>query len=675
MITFIQILCSIRSICCSCTTDILTRDEIDEQSKWNLSLVYSNTSSFFDELDKLPVMVDILQSFAGELGHSHLKVGSVLLLKDRITRKISKLHTYSSALLIQNMKDPEAISLNSQVLRVSSKAAAAMAWIQPELMKLSQHQFNRLKNSPHLRDYQRQLEDIERWRPHSLTQEGEEILSLLSDPLGSFQQVSLLFMNSDLKYPHLPAQTPSISNSSNQEKECALTNSLLRFYQQSPDRGVRNSSLTLIHQTLQDFSPSLSTLLLGKVKAASTTAAIRNFSSGLELALFKEAVPVAVYDSLIKAVHHSLPIFFQYLNLRQRTLAVPVLHMYDMQVPLVPSVEIDIPFDDAVSVILKSLAPLGENYTRVASEILHGGWVDRFPSVGKQAGARSMGSYDTPAFISLNYQNTLPDLFTLAHELGHSMHSTLSKAKQPHQTHRYTIFVAEVASNVNEALLMDYLLLELAKPTPDLPPSLSNKQLFPVLIGWKCDKYRTTLFRQALFAEFEMIVDQLQSSQSATIPTPASIFNKTDETTRLTGVPTPALLADIYLNLTKLYYGDTAYYAPFGPVQHIFSADPTDGYEYLRVPHFYYSFYVYKYATSFCASQVIAAELANPLHTIAFRKRYLNLLSDGGRHDPLDQLKTCGVDMSMGIEPIYAQTMILFEKDLLILKKSLGDNN
>jgi len=439
----------------------------------------------------------------------------------------------------------------------------------------------------------------------------EKLLAESSEMAAAFDNIYGMLADADLQFP--------LVNNEQGEREQLSHGNYIRFLQ-SKERRLREEAFTAMYETFGSFANTIAATFAASVKKDAFYAKARHYDSSLAAELFGDHVPLSVYHQLIQTVRRHLPLFHRYLRLRGRMLKLPQLHMYDVYVPLLPEREETYSYEQAKAIVLEALAPLGREYTDVLAAGLNSGWVDVYENKGKTSGAYSSGVYGTAPYILMNYQDNLNGLTTLAHEAGHSMHSYFTWRKQPYVYGNYRIFVAEVASTVNENLLADYLLEQ----------AQSKEQIFS-LLNHLVEVFRGTVFRQTMFAEFELAVHK---QADAGQPLTAEGLN------------------EMYLQLNKDYFGPNM------------MVDDLVAREWMRIPHFYHAFYVYKYATGFCAATALAEALSDPepSKAAAARSRYLRFLAAGSSDDPIDLLKQAGVDMTSP-EPVE-RAMATFAKML-----------
>jgi oligoendopeptidase F len=573
------------------------RQDIPLLDQWNVSALYPTFEAWENELNavcKQPLSPHWpqLQNFRGKFKDGVENLKNAFDTSFALARQLEKLYTYA------HLRHDEEITIDAHkgaFQRISALLydfQQECAWIEPEILELPSETIERYLNSPLLTEYRFHLEKIVRMRPHTLTADKEELLAMAGKSMQTPPKTFSALNNADIKLGTVLDQTG---------KEQPLTHALYQLYLRSPDRVLRENALKGMHEKYFGFENTLAELLYGEVQSHIFNAHARHFSSSLQAALFPKNIPLSVYRALIDTVRKKLPSLHRYVSLRKKILKLEELHLYDMYVPLVAQVEIKMDYQAAEDLVIDSTAPLGKEYQEILKKgFKQEGWVDRFENKNKRSGAYSSGCYDSYPYILMNYRGILRDVFTLAHEAGHSMHSYWSNRGQSYPYSRYPIFVAEVASTFNEELLMHLLLKKTEK---------KEERLF--LINEKIEDIRATLFRQTMFAEFELTIHEMVEKN---IPL------------------TPALLKDRYYQLNKDYFGPEAF------------VDPEIAIEWARIPHFYYNFYVYQYATGISAALSLAKQVLEEGQPA--QKRYLSFLKGGGSQFPIDLLKLAGVDLS-----------------------------
>ncbi|MBS0625926.1 MAG: oligoendopeptidase F [Verrucomicrobia bacterium] len=595
-----------------------SRSEIPIQDRWNVEALYPSPDLWKVDFQKArgqqegPRWPDLV-SYKGKLSDPKV-LSSFFEHYFSLDRHLSKLYTYAHLKMDEDLGNDAAKHDYGLITTLLHEFELESSWIEPELLSLSEDEFKRLTAHPSLKPFAFYLEKIGRRKAHTLSPEQEELLALSGKSLDTTYKTFAALTNADMTFK--PAHD-------SKGVEQPLSNGTFTLYMNSPDRELRKNAFLNLHKGYEGLSNTLCELLQGQAEGHRYIAKARKFSSCVEAALFAHRIDKEVYIKLIETVRKHLPAMHQYLKLRKDAMGLSEIHAYDLYVSLVPESQIAMPYADACKAVIESVAPLGAQYQEVLKEGLDKNrWVDVYENPRKRSGAYSSGCYDSMPYILMNYHGTLKDVFTLAHEAGHSMHSFLSRKNQPYVYSHYPIFVAEVASTFNEQLLLNHL-LQKAK----------TKQEKAILINHQLEGIRGTIFRQTLFAEFELQIHQW-----------------VEEGTPLT----PTLLKEAYLKLVKDYYGPD------------FTIDPELGYEWARIPHFYYNFYVYQYATGLSAAMAL---FQGATRSHEARDKYLQFLSSGGTRFPLDLLEIAGVDMKSP-KPVEA-AMARFQELVAEMQKLL----
>ncbi|HHW61224.1 MAG TPA: oligoendopeptidase F, partial [Syntrophomonadaceae bacterium] len=486
--------------------------------------------------------------------------------------------------------------------RVESLAvqlASCTAFIVPEILSIPEENLQAfMDENSELQVYRHFIDELLRQRPHILSPEEEKLLAMVADVSMASGNIFTMLNNADIKFPAIRDE---------EGREIELTKGRYGTFMESHDRRVRKDAFEALYSSYGKVINTLGATLNASIKTDIFYARARKYPSAIEASLDQDNVPLAVYDRLIESVHAYLTHMYRYMELRKRLLGLDELHMYDIYVPLVPDYKVNILYEEAKKKVLEALEPLGPEYLSQMKNGLEDGWIDVYENEGKTSGAFSWGTYDTKPYILMNYDNRLDDLFTLAHEMGHSMHSYYSNQQQPYVYSQYSIFVAEVASTVNESLLMDYLLNK-----------SQDRQEKIYLLNHYLEEFRGTIYRQTMFAEFEKIVHEKVERGEAL---------------------TPDKLNEIYVDLNRLYYGPNVI------------MDPQIAMEWARIPHFYSAFYVYKYATGFSSATAIKQQIISEGQPAV--DRYLRFLGSGSSDYPIELLKRAGVDLTTP-EPVEA---------------------
>lgn len=556
-----------------------------DKYNWDLTKLIKDEEDFkkkYDEADKLlDEAANLLLNFKNNFKDAILKLIEA-------QRKVMNIYVFAHMNADADTRDTEGQRLHLKALNLGSKLDEVGAPLKPALLSLSREELNKLIKDNDMEDYRLFIEKIYRFKDHVLTEKEESILSaygfLENAPFDAYN----LLTNADITFEDLESTDTKLTG--------ATFISLLR----NKDEKVRREAFQKYYKSYKGLENVISSLYLNNVKAMTTEAKLRGYNSALEMELYGDKVDVSVYENLIASVHENLPALYKYYEIKKNFLGLKEQHMYDVYLNLTKEEPKKIPYEEAVEMVLESLKPMGEEYTEIAREGLMSRWVDVYPKEGKRDGAYSFGTYDSPPYILMNYNEDLQSVFTLAHELGHSMHSYFSRTNNKYIYSDYTIFVAEVASTTNELLLLNYLMDKAATPEEEI-----------YLIDHYIDSFKSTVFRQTMFAEFEKITHERVEKGDAL---------------------TSADFKDIYYNLNKLYFGDAVI------------SDEEIAYEWSRIPHFYTDFYVYKYATGFSSAVTLSKNILSGDKDKL--KAYLNFLKDGSKNYPLEQLKSAGVDLT-----------------------------
>ncbi len=569
-----------------------TRNELPKKDTWNVEAMYKDLASWNTELSSVKGKEKNLVNFRGKLGDPKV-MGTFLEQYLSLSRSLDKLATYAHLRFDEDLGNDETKRSFGLVMSWAHDFQTQMAWVEPEILALSDAQIQTLLADNSLKTYRFYLERILRQRPHILSADKEALLALSGQALGASRKAFGALNNADMTF------APAVDS---QGKEHVLTNGSYQTFLHSPDRNLRKTAVLNLHRGFQAYSNTICELLQGQVQAQVFHAKSRGYSDCLSAALFGNKIDPNVVHRLIETVRKGKGFMEEYLSLRKQVLKLDSLHAYDLACPLVDKAEIKMSYSEACQAVIESVAPLGPEYQAALRKgLLEDRWVDPFENAKKRSGAYSSGCYDSMPYILMNFHGTLSDVTTLAHEAGHSMHSYLSRKNQPYIYEGYSIFVAEIASTFNEQLLTDYLMKK-----------AKTKQERAFLLNEQIDRIRSTIVRQTLFAEFELKIHALAEQ----------------------GQPlTPSALNAIYGQLLKDYYGAG------------FTVDPEMEVEWSRIPHFYTNFYVYQYATGLSASMAFH-ELVIKSKDKDAREKYLKFLSSGGSKYPLELLKEAGVDMT-----------------------------
>ena len=577
------------------------RDQVPEEYKWNLADVYPTIEAWRAAKETLADRLPEVAEHQGRLGSSAAALADALDSMSAFGKELARLRVYAGMLADQDSRDATHEGMRLEMVQLGTTFGTLSAHLEPEILRISPDTITRFVDTePRLAAYRFFLEDLVRRAPHTLSDREEKILAAAGPLAGSPSGIHNILSNADFPYPIVALSEGG---------ETRVTPAAYTLLRRSPNRQDRETVMSAFFDALGGFSRTFGTIMNASVQKALFFARARQYPSSLEMTLDGPRIPVSVYTGLIESVNRHLPSFHRYLRLRKRVMRVDELHYYDLYAPLVDSVTLEYQPDAAREHVLAAVAPLGPDYTEVLQRAFDERWLDWFPTPGKRSGAYSQGgAYDVHPYILMNYNGRYDDMSTLAHELGHTMHSYYSNQAQPYWMSGYPIFVAEVASTFNESLLMDHMLETITDDATRLS-----------LLGNYVESIKGTVFRQTQFAEFELRMHEMAAQ----------------------GQPiTGDALAKLYLGITKRYYGHDA---------GVSVVDDYIAHEWSYIPHFYREFYVFQYATSFTASEALAQNVKEG--DAEATKRYLGFLAGGGSQYPIDLLRDAGVDMTTG-EPL-----------------------
>ena len=583
------------------------RKDIAVEDTWRLEDIFATDQAWENEFKDIQDSLPKGEQYKGKLGESANVLWDALQFQDGITERLGRLYTYSHMRYDQDTGNTFYQGMDDRAKNLYSQASSVFSYIVPEILSIDEETINRfMEEKEELKLYEHVLKEINLQRPHVLSAEQEALLAQASEVLSASSNTFGMLNNADLRFPSIKDENG---------KEVELTHGRYTRFLESADRRVRKEAFEAMYKTYGQYKNTFSSTLAGTVKKDNFYAKVRNYSSAREAALSANNIPESVYENLVGAIHDNLDLLHRYVRLRKKILGVEELHMYDLYTPLVQDVKMEIPYEDAKNYVLNGLAPLGEDYVSVLKEGFDNRWVDVHENRGKRSGAYSSGAYGTNPYILMNWQDNVNNLFTLAHEFGHSVHSYYTRKNQPYQYGDYSIFVAEVASTTNEALLNDYLLKE-----------IDDEQKRIYLLNHYLEGFRGTVFRQTMFAEFEHLIHKMAQDGVAL---------------------TAESLTQTYYDLNKKYFGEDIV------------IDEEIGLEWSRIPHFYYNYYVYQYATGFSAAAALSSQILEEGQPAV--ERYLGFLEAGSSDFPIEVLKKAGVDMTSP-EPIKAACKVFEEK-------------
>ena len=568
----------------------MERSTIENKFKWTIDEMYQNEESIEKDIQKVKELIEEVKRYKGILADSEENIFKALNISEEASRILQNLYVYT------HMKSHEDTRINknqsnaTKTDMLSTELSMATSYMVPEIIAMDNEKLENYLKTEKLSHYKKYVDDILRLKPHTLNEREEELLAAVADLSGVPENVYDMLSFADLQFPEIEDE--------NGEK-VRVTHSNFSLFLKSKDVRVRKDAFEAMYGIYGQYKNTFASILYGGIKSEIFYAKTRKYESALQGSLFQDNVSVNVYNNLIDAVHENLDTLNDYIDLKKKFLGLDKINMYDLYVPLTENFDMEISYEKAQKIILEALKPLGEEYLENVKKAFAEGWIDVYGNEGKQGGAYSWGSYDSKSYILMSYKDDLNSLFTLIHEMGHSMHSFYSKNNQPYLYSGYKIFVAEVASTLNELLLINYLL-----------KNAESKEERVYLLNYYLEQFRTTVYRQTMFAEFEKICHgKVEEGE----PLTAEDFN------------------NIYYDLNKKYYGESC------------EVNEEIALEWARIPHFYSNFYVYKYATGFSAASALSKQILEEGESAV--SRYKEFLKSGGSEFPLDQLRKAGVDM------------------------------
>jgi len=589
------------------TKELPKREDVPEHLTWDLTTIFSTDEAWEEEYESLRKELPKIKQFQNTLHEGADRLLELLQFQDQVSERLGKLYVYAHMRYDQDTTNSFYQGLNQKAETLLAFASSEMSFIVPEILQIEEEKIRSfIEENEALKLYEKTLDEIIRQREHFLSEREEMLLSEVSEALQTASNTFGMLNNADLKFPVIKDEHGN---------EIELTHGRYIQFLESKDRNVRKNAFKAMYDTYRKFKNTFSATLTGAVKKNNFYAKIRRYHSARHAALDRNNIPESVYDQLVEAINERLSLLHRYTRLRKEVLEVDDLHMYDLYVPLVQGFDMKISYEEAQEYVLNSLKPLGEDYTEIIQEGFKNRWVDVVENVGKRSGAYSSGTYGTNPFILMNWQDNVNNLYTLTHEFGHSVHSYYTRKHQPYRYGNYSIFVAEVASTLNEALLSEYLLDE-----------LEDKKEKLYILNHFLEGFRATVFRQTMFAEFEHKIHTLDQEG-----TPLTVDS----------------LSDIYYDLNKKYFGEDIV------------IDEDIALEWARIPHFYYNYYVYQYATGYSAATSLAAQILSEGKPAV--ERYKNFLKAGSSDYPIEVLKQAGVDMTKK-DPILDALDVFEEK-------------
>ncbi|MBR3470912.1 MAG: oligoendopeptidase F [Lachnospiraceae bacterium] len=596
--------------------ELLKREDVAIENTWKVEDMYATVQDWEKDLEEIAALVDQVAALEGKLSESAANLLKCLELDAACGQKLELAYNYAQRLFDQDQKNTKHQAMTAKVMNIYAEASGKMAFVQPEVIDLSDETMEAFyKAEPGLELYRIEIDEIRRRKAHCLSAEMEKLIAQTMEVSQVPEDAFSIMNDADFVFPEMQDE---------KGETVRITHGRYGNLMESPDRRVRKEAFEKMYSVYKQFNNTLAALYNGQVKTLIFHAKAKKYASTLEASVDRNNVSPQVYKNLVETINANLELLHRYVRLRKKCLGVDELHMYDIYVPMIEGVAKVVPYEEAKATVLKALEPLGEDYLAKLREGFANRWIDVYENEGKRSGAYSAGAYGTHPYVLLNHNDTLDSMFTLAHEMGHALHSCYSNENQPYIYADYKIFVAEVASTTNEILLLEYLL----KNTTD-------KKERAYLLNHYLDSFKGTVFRQTQFAEFEMKSNELCESGES--------LNAEN-------------LNAMYYELNQRYYGPDMI------------SDEQIAYEWARIPHFYYDFYVYQYATSFSASVAIARAILSEGAPAV--ERYKKFLSGGCSKPPVELLKIAGVNMETAA-PIES-AMKAFEEILGELENLVG---
>lgn len=565
------------------------RKEIENKYKWNLEKMYLDSSKIEEDIKFIEKSYEDIKKYKGKMSDSAENFYNSLKIMEDSSRRLSYLYAYTHMKHHEDTRINENLADATKSEMIASELGKATAFIVPEIIGMDSSLLENFLKDERISPYKKMIDEILRDKPYTLSEKEEELMAAVSDLTGVAENTYEMLSYADMKFPEIEDE---------KGEKVRLDHFNYSTYIKSKNQRVRKDAFEAEFGTYKKYSNTMASTLFGAIKSEIFNAKTRKYPSALFASLYQDNISVDVYNNLIDSIHENIPALDKYLEIKKKYLGLDELHMYDLYVPMARDFNMEISYEEAKEIILEALKPMGEGYTSLIQKAFDERWIDVYENEGKKGGAYSWGCYDSHPYILMSYNNDLNSMFTLIHELGHSIHSYLSHNSQPYIYSSYKIFVAEVASTVNETLLIKYLLNNSKDKT---------EQIY--LLNYYLEQFRTTVYRQTLFAEFEKITHEKVEAGN---PMTADDFT------------------EVFYNLNKLYYGGAC------------NVDEISGVEWARIPHFYSNFYVYKYATGFAAASVLSEKILNEDGAV---EKYLEFLKSGGSEYPLDQLRSAGVDM------------------------------
>ncbi len=592
---------------------MLRRCDVDKKYTWDLSHMFISDEEWKEQCNYILNNLNKVTTFKGRLGESSDILYNALSEYSDLMQRFEKIYAYANLSFHQDMSNTYYQGFTEKADNLATQFSSATSFFNSELIEIDEEKLNTFfQDKNELSVYKHFVKDIYRQKKHILSSDKEEILALANDISIASSNTYNMLHDADMTFGEVKDENGN---------DITLTHGKFISLLNSNNRAIRENTFKQYYKTFSSLKNTLSSTYNGSLKSDVFYSKVRNYNSSIEMGLSQNNIPIEVYENLINTVNKYLPLMHRYISLRKKRLGVDTLHMYDIYAPIVKNADTEVEYDEAKRIVLDALKPLGEDYTKVIEEAYNDNWIDVYENENKNSGAYSWGAYGTHPYVLLNYDNKVDDMFTLAHELGHAMHSYLSNKTQSYINSQYTIFLAEIASTVNESLLMQHLLKQDNDETTEL-----------YLLNYFLDQFRGTVFRQTMFAEFEMETHKMVESGE---PINTESLNK------------------LYYDLNVKYYGNDIV------------SDEEIAYEWSRIPHFYSPFYVYQYATGFSCAVAFSQKI---LEDSSYIPKYIEFLKSGCKNYSLEILEEAGIDMSTP-KPIE-DALKVFEKLLIKMEKA-----
>lgn len=588
--------------------NLLKREDVKLSDKWDIESVYGSLDEYNKDYNIVKDSIDKLRDMQDTFLNSSTSFKELLLIDSKTSRLIAKLYTYATRKYDEDTGNGTYQELYGKINNLYQAYNEATSFVVPMILEQDKDTIIRyLDKEKELLDFRHQILDILRYKEHTLSKEEEHVITAFSKVLDSSSDTADFLMDTDMKFGTIKDE---------EGKRVELTSSNYSTYLSSKNREIRKNVFINYHKIYGNFKNTLTSTLASTCEALSVSSKLKKYNSSMEASLFNDFIPTKLYDNLIKVVHDNLSSLYKYFDVKKKILGLDEFHLYDSYVSIVKNIDKKYSFEEGERLVKEALSVLGDEYRRELDKAFKEGYIDKYPNLNKRSGAYSSGSYDTKPFVLLNYVGEYNDVSTLAHELGHSMHTYFSNHYNSYETSDYPIFLAEIASTVNE-LLLSYYMEDNAKT--------KDEKLF--ILNERLDLFKATVFRQTMFAEFEKYIHEL-----------------TDKNEVLTSDG----ICNYYYELNKLYFGSNVV------------VDDEVRYEALRIPHFYTPFYVYKYATGLSIASYIVKNILN--NTPNFKDKYLEFLKSGGRDYPLEVLKIIEIDLTD--TKVFDEALEMFKKTL-----------